>query len=151
MNSLPKTVTRQRRGCDLNLGPSAPESSTLTTRLPSQATPTGSNDLLFLTCIASRRRRAAAGLRQRSGTGDIPPTESSIPGSGTCESMSRPSSNRCPVPALPDDQSQASLDQYSARYEMWLLSRQLITRLAACGTQQEVGFHVWNMTTFTAE
>ena len=34
VNSLPKTVTRQRRDCDLNLGPSAPESSTLTTRLP---------------------------------------------------------------------------------------------------------------------
>ena len=30
MNSLPKTVTRQRRGCF-----SVPESSTLTTRLPS--------------------------------------------------------------------------------------------------------------------
>ena len=27
VNSLPKTVTRQRRGCDLNPGPSAPESS----------------------------------------------------------------------------------------------------------------------------
>ena len=35
VNSLPKTVTRQRRYCDLNPGPSAPESSTLTTRLPS--------------------------------------------------------------------------------------------------------------------
>ena len=35
MNSLPKSVTRQRRGCDLNPGPTAPESSTLTTRLPS--------------------------------------------------------------------------------------------------------------------
>ena len=35
MNSLPKTVIRQRRDCDLNPGPSAPESSTLTTRLPS--------------------------------------------------------------------------------------------------------------------
>jgi len=35
VNSLPKTVTRQRRACDLNPGPSAPESSTLTTRLPS--------------------------------------------------------------------------------------------------------------------
>ena len=33
VNSLPKTVTRQRRGCDLNPGPSAPESSTLATRL----------------------------------------------------------------------------------------------------------------------
>ena len=35
MNSLPKTVTGQRRDCDLNPGPSAPESSTLTSRLPS--------------------------------------------------------------------------------------------------------------------
>ena len=35
MNSLPKTVTQQRRDCDLNPVPSAPESSTLTTRLPS--------------------------------------------------------------------------------------------------------------------
>ena len=32
VNSLPKTVTRQRRGCDLNSGPSVPESSMLTTR-----------------------------------------------------------------------------------------------------------------------
>jgi len=29
VNSLPKTVTRQRRDCDLNLGPSAPEFSLL--------------------------------------------------------------------------------------------------------------------------
>ena len=35
VNSLPKTATRLRRGCDLNPGPTAPESSTLTTRLPS--------------------------------------------------------------------------------------------------------------------
>jgi len=35
VNSLPKTVTRQHRGCDLNPGPSAPKSSMLTTRLPS--------------------------------------------------------------------------------------------------------------------
>jgi len=35
VNSLPKTVTRQRHDCDLNPGPSAPESSTLTTLLPS--------------------------------------------------------------------------------------------------------------------
>ena len=34
VNSLLKTVTRQRRVCDLNPGPNAPESSTLTTRLP---------------------------------------------------------------------------------------------------------------------
>jgi len=37
VNSLPKTVTRQRRGCDVNPGPSAPVSSTLTTRLPSHS------------------------------------------------------------------------------------------------------------------
>jgi len=35
VNSLPKTVTRQCSGCDLNPGPSAPESSMLTTWLPS--------------------------------------------------------------------------------------------------------------------
>ena len=35
VNSLPKTVTRQRRNCDSNPGPSVPEFSTLTTRLPS--------------------------------------------------------------------------------------------------------------------
>jgi len=35
VNSLPKTVTRQRRDCGLNPGPSVPESSTLTTRIPS--------------------------------------------------------------------------------------------------------------------
>jgi len=43
VNSLPKTVTRQRRGCDLNPGPSVPESSTLTTRLPSH--PAGEHQL----------------------------------------------------------------------------------------------------------
>jgi len=40
VNSLPKTVTRQRRDCDLNPGPSAHESSTLTTRQPNR--PAGS-------------------------------------------------------------------------------------------------------------
>jgi len=35
VNRLPKSVSRQRRDCDLNPGRSAPESSTLTTRLPS--------------------------------------------------------------------------------------------------------------------
>jgi len=38
VNSLPKTVTRQRRDCDLNPGLSVPESSTLTTRLPNHPT-----------------------------------------------------------------------------------------------------------------
>ena len=40
VKNLPKTVTRQRRDCDLNPGPSAPEFSTLTTRLPSHPTST---------------------------------------------------------------------------------------------------------------
>jgi len=35
VNSLPKSVTRQHHGSDLNPGPTASESSTLTTRLPS--------------------------------------------------------------------------------------------------------------------
>jgi len=35
VNNLPKSVTRQHRGCDLNPRPTAPESSTLTTQLPS--------------------------------------------------------------------------------------------------------------------
>ena len=35
VNSLPKIVTRHCHGCGLNTGPSAPESSMLTTRLPS--------------------------------------------------------------------------------------------------------------------
>ena len=34
VNSLPKTVTRQCCGCDMNPGLSVPESSTLTTGLP---------------------------------------------------------------------------------------------------------------------
>jgi len=38
VNSLPKNVTGQRRGRDLKPGPTAPESSTLTTRLPRDAT-----------------------------------------------------------------------------------------------------------------
>ena len=35
VNCLPKTVTRQRRDCDLYPGPSASGFNTLTTRLPS--------------------------------------------------------------------------------------------------------------------
>jgi len=50
VNSLPKTVTRQRRDCDLNPGPSAPESSTLTTRLPSHASITKLNKSAAVQC-----------------------------------------------------------------------------------------------------
>ena len=48
VNSLPKTVTRQRRvgrDCDLNPGPSAPESSTLTT-LPSRTVRSTATDIV---------------------------------------------------------------------------------------------------------
>jgi len=44
VSSLPKTVTRQRHSCDLNPGLSAPESSTLTTRLPSHPVRKQSNN-----------------------------------------------------------------------------------------------------------
>jgi len=46
-NSLPKTITRQRRGCDLNPDPSAHESSTLTTQLPSHSF-VGKHDILHV-------------------------------------------------------------------------------------------------------
>jgi len=45
VNSLPKTVTRQRRDCILNPGPSTHESSMLTTQL--QSHPIGSTDKLL--------------------------------------------------------------------------------------------------------
>ena len=49
--SLPKTVTRQRRDCDLNPGPTAPESSTLTTRLPSHQAQFGLDDATATHCL----------------------------------------------------------------------------------------------------
>ena len=48
VNSLPKTVTQQRRGCDLNPGPFAPEFSTLTTRLPSHPLCSGRKQMMSL-------------------------------------------------------------------------------------------------------
>jgi len=65
VNSLPKTVTRQRRDCDLNPGPSVLESSTLTTRLPSH--PTEIKRQLYLVSdagcdgVASRDDNGSAG------------------------------------------------------------------------------------------
>ena len=59
VNSLPKTVTRQRRDCDLNPGPTASESSTLTTRLPSHPLTmylhliSGKLKLIGLTCTCT--------------------------------------------------------------------------------------------------
>jgi len=63
VNSLPKTVTRQRRDCDFNPGPSAPESSMLTTQLPREEpciklrcrlTPPGECDELIFAAAAMR-------------------------------------------------------------------------------------------------
>jgi len=63
VNSLPKTVTRQRRDCDLNPGRSAPESSTLTTRLPSH--PPGSQYTVGETLIVHLFPAATTGTRVR--------------------------------------------------------------------------------------
>ena len=65
MNSLLKTVIRQRRDCDLNpAGPSAPESSSLTTRLSSH--PQNYIQYVFLWFYSQNwfagRRRAYIGL-----------------------------------------------------------------------------------------
>jgi len=48
VNSLPKTVTRQRRYCDLNPGLSAPESSSLATRLPSHPVTEGGHQSQYV-------------------------------------------------------------------------------------------------------
>ena len=65
MNSLPKTVTRQRCDCDLNPGTTVPESSTLTTRLPSHPhkssniqTKTVENDLNSVVVVFKIRQLA---------------------------------------------------------------------------------------------
>ena len=54
VNSLPKTVTRQRHDCDLHPGPSALESSTLTTRLLRHPSVGTSYDLCPLLSVTSR-------------------------------------------------------------------------------------------------
>ena len=51
VNSLPKTVTLWCHGCDLNPGPSVPESSTLTTWLPSHPPTVAVTVMLF--CLLS--------------------------------------------------------------------------------------------------
>ena len=55
VNSLPKTVTRQRRDCDLNLSRSAPESSTLSTRLPSHPSLLYSSPRQLLDTVEARK------------------------------------------------------------------------------------------------
>jgi len=70
VNSLPKTVTRQRRDCDLNPGPTAPESSTLTTRLPSYPNvnvASDKNELGTKQSIVNKLPRAKSRLTRRLG------------------------------------------------------------------------------------
>jgi len=69
-NTLPKTITRQRRGCKLNPGPSAPESSTLTTRLPSHLVTSCKHLRNRVTpCYLSSRYTSAASIHQANGHG----------------------------------------------------------------------------------
>jgi len=51
VNSLPKTVTEQCRGYDLNPGPTLPESSTLTTWLPSHLVATAVTAATYCYCV----------------------------------------------------------------------------------------------------
>ena len=53
VNSLPKTVTRLRRVRDLNPAPSVPESSTLTTRLPSHPQKQSYGLLFYFGCVST--------------------------------------------------------------------------------------------------
>jgi len=65
VNSLPKTVTRQRGDCDLNSGPSAPESSTLTTRLPSHPHAMLARNQMSLVCPSVRLSQVGVLLKVR--------------------------------------------------------------------------------------
>jgi len=53
INSLPTTVTRQHRGCYLNAGPTVPDSSMLTTRLPSHPIWVVSMYILVFVCMVT--------------------------------------------------------------------------------------------------
>jgi len=69
VNSLPKTVTRQCHSFDMNPGPCAPESSTLTTWLPSHPITLGcikSGPSGFAFNLFKRRsRRAVAAVTKK--------------------------------------------------------------------------------------
>jgi len=90
VNSLPKTVTRQRRDCDLNPGPTAPESSTLTTRLASHP-----------------REFGTPGQISKSSSPSPPPTLSPLPlplcvySFCSLSALSSPYSQPLPFPSLP--------------------------------------------------
>jgi len=60
VNSLPKTITQQRRDCDLILNPghSVPEFSTLITRLPSHPSRGGEENVTSSRFFVRRQREA---------------------------------------------------------------------------------------------
>ena len=79
VSSLLKTVNRQRRGCDLNPGPTAPESSTLTTRLTSHPSSVFRHIIFLvkLVCVSCLLRRSGALLCWRRAT--APPGVTPLP------------------------------------------------------------------------
>ena len=64
VNSLPIIITRQRRDCDLKPGLSAPESSTLTTRLPVVR----SQSISFGRPLGPQQQTRSSSLRRPDGT-----------------------------------------------------------------------------------
>jgi len=110
VNSLPKTVTRQHRGCNLNPGPSAHESSMLTTRLPSHptsnclATNPKASLLKFLACaevylhvrpVKTRTKSSSDGPRH------LCTRQCSLPSERTTTLGHLSTHPRCAVPASP--------------------------------------------------
>jgi len=93
VNSLPKTVNRQRRDCDLNPGPSAPESSTLTTRLPSHPLVNNANVYYIHGGIAvsSHSAGTATGTHMQYGITQyyLPPGRGDIPAVTSAEAGTR--------------------------------------------------------------
>jgi len=76
VNSLPKTVTRQRFE---PAGPSAPQSSTLTNRLPSHPQP---HTIEYYNSVAASNARRtssrAVGRKRRTGASDVPVSEMNL-------------------------------------------------------------------------
>ena len=78
VNSLPKTIIRQRRDCDLNPGPSATQSSTLTTRLPSHQAFYVAVNTTLLAFAAERRAAVDVDRKAAAPAADAPCSNQSI-------------------------------------------------------------------------
>jgi len=88
VNSLPKTVTRQRRGYDLNPGPSAPESSTLTTRLPSHPDVVQRTTSVQRATIHRRSYTSALNMTLPAAAAREPAAIEPVRGAGSCRFIS---------------------------------------------------------------